>query len=179
MISTDAVDVGVLLLRLLLGLTLAAHGWDKFFGKGGVKGRAAWFESIGMKPGLLNARASATVELLAGLALAAGLLTPLAAAGFMAVMAVAIVTVGRRGGFFITAGGFEYNMVLAVAPLGIALIGPGRFSLDQILFAGSTVEGVFSGWVGFAIAAGLGILGALGQLAIFYRPGGPAATGGR
>lgn len=42
--DATAVDAGVLILRLLLGLTLTAHGLDKFFGKGGIRGRAAWFE---------------------------------------------------------------------------------------------------------------------------------------
>lgn len=114
-----------------------------------------------MKPGLLNVRAAATVELIAGLAFAIGFLTPLAAAGFVAVMIVAIVTVGRRGGFFIMAGGFEYNLMLAVAPVGVALVGPGTFSVDQLLFGTSSGASLFSGWSAFAAAVGLGVLGAI------------------
>ena len=49
--DTSPYDVGVLLLRLMLGLTMAAHGYNKFFGKGGLKGTAGWFDSMGMKPG--------------------------------------------------------------------------------------------------------------------------------
>lgn len=163
-------DIAVLLMRLLLGLTMAAHGWNKFFGTGGIQARAAWFESIGMKPGLFTARAAASVEVAAGLALALGAFTPLAAAGFVAVMLVAIRTVSGRNGFFITANGYEYNLVLAATPVLLAMIGPGRFSIDQLLFADTPIAPVFSGWWAFAIAAGLGLIGGLGQLAVFYRP---------
>jgi putative oxidoreductase len=179
MISSGwAPDVAVLILRLLIGLVMAAHGLDKFFGKGGIRGRAAWFESIGMRPGLLNARAAATVELLAGLGLAAGVVTPIPAAGIVAVMMVAIRTATLRNGFFITRNGWEYNLVLAVVPIAVALLGAGRISVDGLLFAHTAFAGVLAGWWGLAIAAGLGIVGGVGQLALFYRPGSakPAAS---
>ncbi len=180
MISSEwATDVAILVLRLLIGLVMAAHGLDKFFGKGGIRGRAAWFDSIGMRPGLLNARAAATVELLAGLGLAAGVLTPIPAAGIVAVMIVAIRTASLRNGFFITKNGWEYNFVLAIVPLAVALLGAGRISGDQLLFAHTPLAGVLSGWWGLAIAAGLGIVGGVGQLLLCYRPGKPesAASG--
>src|SRR6201998_4055302 len=82
-------DVGLLILRLVLGLTLAAHGFNKFFGGGRIPGTARWFESIGMKPGKFHAAVAATTEVSAGLGLAAGLLTPIPAAGFVALMLVA------------------------------------------------------------------------------------------
>jgi len=53
-------DVGLLILRLVLGLTLAAHGYNKFFGGGRIPGTARWFESIGMKPGKFHATVAAT-----------------------------------------------------------------------------------------------------------------------
>ena len=79
-----AYDVGLLILRVVLGLTMAAHGYNKFFGKGGLKGTAGWFDSMGMKPGMFHARIAATTEMAAGLGLAVGLLTPIPAAGFVA-----------------------------------------------------------------------------------------------
>jgi len=172
-----AVDAGVLILRLLLGLTLTMHGLDKFFGKGGIRGRAAWFESVGMRPGLLNAGAAASLEVLAGLGLAAGVLTPLPAAGFVALMVVAIWTVQGRKGFFVTTNGWEYNLVLAVAPVAIATIGAGRYSADGLLLAHTPLAPLLSGWPALAIAAGLGVAGGLGQLALCYRPAKKAPSG--
>ena len=52
----SAADIGLLILRVVLGLTMAAHGYNKFFGKGGLKGTAGWFDSMGMKPGMFHAR---------------------------------------------------------------------------------------------------------------------------
>ena len=65
-----AYDVGVLILRVALGLTMAAHGYNKFFGPGGLKGTAGWFDSMGMKPGIFHARIAATTEMSAGIGLA-------------------------------------------------------------------------------------------------------------
>ena len=167
-----AYDFALLLLRVVLGLTMAAHGYNKFFGKGGLSGTAGWFDSMGMKPGIFHARVAATTEVAAGLGLALGLLTPIPAAGFVALMFVAAWTVHRKNGFFIVKEGYEYNLILAVA--AVALAGaPGALSLDHLLFAGTGVYDYLHGWWGLLIAAVLGLAGGIGQLAIFYRP--PAA----
>jgi putative oxidoreductase len=170
-----AYDVGVLILRVVLGLTMAAHGYNKFFGKGGLKGTAGWFDSMGMKPGMFHARVAATTEMAAGLGLAVGLLTPIPAAGFVALMFVAAWTVHKANGFFIVKEGWEYNLVLAASAIGIATIGAGRLSLDHLLFDGTGVAEYLHGWWGLLIALVLGLAGGIGQLAIFYRP--PAKTG--
>ena len=119
-------DVGLLILRLVLGLTLAAHGFNKFFGGGRIPGTARWFESIGMKPGKFHATVAATTETAAGLGLAAGLLTPIPAAGFVSLMIVAAWTVHRSNGFFIVKEGWEYNLVLAVSAVAVATLGAGQ-----------------------------------------------------
>ena len=116
-------DVGLLILRLVLGVTLAAHGYNKFFGGGRIPGTARWFESIGMKPGKFHATVAATTEMAAGLGLAAGLLTPIPAAGFVSLMLVAAWTVHRPNGFFIVKEGWEYNLVLAVSAVAVATLG--------------------------------------------------------
>jgi putative oxidoreductase len=170
-----AYDVGVLLLRVVLGLTMAAHGYNKFFGGGRIPGTAGWFDSIGMKPGMFHARVAATTEMAAGIGLAVGLLTPVPAAGFVALMLVAAWTVHRANGFFIVKEGWEYNLVLAAAAVAIPAIGPGELSLDYALFHGTAVWDVVQGWWGLIIALVLGLGGGIGQLAIFYRP--PAKTG--
>ncbi|GAB3016777.1 DoxX family protein [Mycobacterium bourgelatii] len=159
-------DVGLLILRLVLGLTLAAHGLNKFFGGGRIPGTARWFESIGMKPGKFHATVAAATETAAGLGLAAGLLTPIPAAGFVSLMIVAAWTVHRSNGFFIVKEGWEYNLVLAASAVAVATVGAGRLSLDWLIFG----KNWFDGWHGLAISLGLGLAGAIGQLLIFYRP---------
>lgn len=171
--DSSAIDFGLLLLRVVLGLSMAAHGYNKFFGGGRIPGTAGWFDSIGMKPGLFHARVAATTEIAAGLGLAVGLLTPIPAAGFVALMLVAAWTVHRKNGFFIVKEGWEYNLVLAVAAVAVATVGAGKYSLDYLLFNGCDMAHLLYGWCGFLIAAGLGLLGGILQLAIFYRP--PAA----
>ena len=161
-----AYDVGLLILRLVLGLTLAAHGFNKFFGGGRIPGTARWFESIGMKPGRFHATVAATTEVSAGLGLAAGLLTPIPAAGFVSLMLVAAWTVHRPNGFFIVKEGWEYNLVLAVCAVAVATLGAGRLSLDWLIFGNNWCDG----WAGLLISLGLGLAGAIGQLLIFYRP---------
>lgn len=165
-----AYDVGLLILRVVLGLTMAAHGYNKFFGKGGLKGTAGWFDSMGMKPGMFHARVAATTEMAAGLGLAVGLLTPIPAAGFVALMFVAAWTVHKANGFFIVKEGWEYNLVLAASAVGIATTGAGKLSLDYALMRNSGVYDYLQGWWGLAIAAVLGLAGGIGQLVIFYRP---------
>ncbi|ORB38336.1 DoxX family protein [Mycobacterium persicum] len=159
-------DAGLLILRLVLGLTLAAHGLNKFFGGGRIPGTARWFESIGMKPGKFHATVAASTETAAGLGLAAGLLTPIPAAGFVSLMLVAAWTVHRPNGFFIVKEGWEYNLVLAVSAIVIATLGAGKLSLDWVIFG----KNWFDGWPGLLISLGLGLAGASGQLLIFYRP---------
>ncbi|HEY3996140.1 MAG TPA: DoxX family protein [Mycobacterium sp.] len=166
-------DVGLLILRLVLGVTLAAHGYNKFFGGGRIPGTARWFESIGMKPGKFHATVAATTEMTAGLGLAVGLLTPIPAAGFVSLMLVAAWTVHRHNGFFIVKEGWEYNLVLAVAAVAVATLGPGKLSLDYAIFGDKLW---FPGWHGLLISVVLGLVGAIGQLAIFYRP--PAKQAG-
>jgi putative oxidoreductase len=165
-------SVGLLILRLVLGVTLAAHGYNKFFGGGRIPGTARWFESIGMKPGKFHATVAATTEMAAGLGLAAGLLTPIPAAGFVSLMLVAAWTVHRANGFFIVKEGWEYNLILAVSAVAVATLGAGKFSLDYLVFGKNWMDG----WQGLLIAVVLGLGGAIGQLAIFYRP--PAKQAG-
>lgn len=161
----SACDVMLLILRLVLGLTLAYHGYDKFFGSTGISGYASWFESIGLKPGAFHARVCALAELAAGLGLAAGLLTPIPAAGFVAVMSTAVWTVHRANGFMVFNNGWEYNLVLATGAVAVATFGAGRYSLDHLIF-GSSWQ---TGWCGLAIAVLLGLAGSVGELLVFYR----------
>jgi putative oxidoreductase len=129
-------ETGLLIIRLVVGLTLASHGAQKLFGMFGgygLAGTGGFVESLGFRPGKVFAAFSGLGEFAGGLGLALGLLTPFAAAGVIAVMLVAIWTVHRPKGFFNHAGGFEYNLVLIAVALGLAFMGPGRHSLDAAL----------------------------------------------
>ena len=118
----EHVDLGLLVLRVGVGVTMFLHGWNKVFGGGKLAGTGRWFESMGMKPGWLHARLAAATELGAGLLFALGLLTPLAAAGIIALMVVAGITAHRKNGFFIfrPGQGWEYVMILAIAAFAVA-----------------------------------------------------------
>ena len=160
-------DLGLLLLRVGAGLTLAAHGYSKFFRGGRIAGTAGWFDSMGMRPGRLHAYLAACTEIGSGLLLALGLLTPLAAAGMVGVMFVAAWTVHRPNGFFSADDGWEYNWVIALVGVSVATIGPGDWSVDAALDIDDDLDGV----IGLAIAAGLGLIAGVLQLAVFWRPG--------
>jgi len=108
-------DIGLLLLRLTVGLTLAAHGAQKLFGWFGGAGLdviGQFFEPLGFYPGRRHALMAGLVETVGGLLLALGLLTPIAAALVFSVMLVAAVSVHLKKGFFIATGGYEYNLVI-------------------------------------------------------------------
>src|SRR2546422_1352414 len=102
-------DVGILVIRVLFGVAIAAHGAQKlfgWFGGYGLRGTGGFFESLGFKPGRLMAATAGTSELFGGLLFAAGLLTPLAAAAFVGVMLNAILTVHVSNGVYAD-GGYE------------------------------------------------------------------------
>jgi putative oxidoreductase len=170
------VDAGLVVLRVIFGLFMAYHGYNKFFGKGGLAGTARWFASIGMKWPIWQARMAATTEVGAGVLLAAGLLTPLAAAGLIGVMVVAISTSHLKVGFFVFLPnqGWEYCASIIAAALGVALIGPGRASIDHAIGWNWTAA---HGWIGVIIAAAAGFGGGALQLATSYRPPKPAGAG--
>jgi putative oxidoreductase len=146
-------DLGLVLLRLTVGLTLAAHGGQKlfgWFGGYGPDGTGRFLESMGFQPGRRHAILAGAAEVGGGLLLAFGLLTPLAGAIVASVMIVAAVTAHLKNGFFATSGGYEYNLVLAVAGLALAFTGAGALSLDAAL--GLPLGGVAWGVAAVVIA---------------------------
>jgi putative oxidoreductase len=167
--GSTAVDAGILLIRVVSGLTMAAHGYQKFFSGGRIAGTGRWFDSMGMRPGHVHALAAATTEMGAGILLALGLLTSIAGAAFVALMLVAGYTVHRANGFFSVNSGWEYNLILAVIGAGVATTGAGRYSLDYVI----GLDGVFSGVPGVIIGVVGGLLAGVGQLVVFYRPPAP------
>jgi putative oxidoreductase len=146
---------------------ILAHGLNKFFGGGRIAGTAAWFDSIGMRPGTLNAVMAASTEVGVGILLILGLLTPFACAGLVSLMVVAIITVHRKNGFFVfnPGQGIEYCLVVALMAVALGGFGPGRYSLDHHVKIWTMRP-----MLGLLIALLLGVGGALLQLAIFFRP---------
>jgi putative oxidoreductase len=129
-------DVGVLALRLVLGAVFLGHGAQKAFGAfggPGFEGATGFVGSMGFRPARVWATLAVGGELAAGLLFLLGLLTPLAGLLVLATMAVAIAKVHGPKGFFVQNGGYEYNLVLIIAALAVAAMGPGRFSLDHVL----------------------------------------------
>lgn len=163
-------DLGMLLVRLALGPVLFCHGWNKVLGGGGLAGTTRWFDSLGLRPARLHARVAAANELTAGALLTLGLLTPLACAAFVGLMAVAAGTDHRGKGFFVFKGGWEYVLVMAVVAVGVAAAGPGAWSLDSALGLDGLHGPAFAGG-----SAALGIGGAVTLLVLCYRP--PSTSG--
>ena len=163
----DEFDLALAMMRVVLGLTMAAHGYAKFFRGGRLAGTARWFDSMGMRPGRFHAFLAASGEVAAGALLALGLLTSFAALGFVGLMTVAWYTVHRKNGFFILGEGWEYVFVLGVMAVAIALLGPGEWSVDAVL----GIDDRLDGYLGLGIAGGGGVAAGLVLLATFYRPG--------
>ncbi|CUU57556.1 putative oxidoreductase [Parafrankia irregularis] len=160
--AVSAADLGLLLLRLTFGLLLAGHGAQKLFGLFGGEGLSATgrgFAQLGYHPGTFFAGMAGAGEFLGGLGLAAGLLTPLAAAAVIGVMINAmIVTVPH--GLWETNGGMEYPLCIAVVATAVAAIGAGRLAFDRFFRRRD------GGLPEMAFAVGLGGLGAAIVLAV-------------
>jgi len=128
-------NTGILVLRLIVGLLVAGHGIQKvtpWLGGNGLSGGVEEFRGDGFRGGVVTALAAGGSQIGAGLLLAAGLLTPLAAAGVMGTMTVA-VTVKWSKGLWVQNDGYEYPLVLVTLAAVLALTGPGRFSLDAVI----------------------------------------------
>ena len=173
MIQTSTSHYLVLLaLHLFLGAMIFAHGFYKVFRGGKLAGTAKWFDSIGMRPGWLNARMAAGTELGAGVALMLGVVTPVSAGALVALMVVAIATVHRKNGFFVfnKGQGMEYCLAVMLAAITLGASGSGKYSIDYLLRHHS-----FEHWLNrpvhaLATTVVLGFGGAALQLAAVYRP---------
>jgi putative oxidoreductase len=138
------VSYGLLLLRVVVGGTMAAHGAQKLFGwfdGPGLDGVKAMLENFGFRLPAVMALGLALTEC-GGLLFALGLLTPLAALGIVVVMLNAIALVHFKNGFWNGKGGYEFNLVLLTVALAVAATGPGRFSVDRALGWDDNLSGV-------------------------------------
>jgi putative oxidoreductase len=130
-------SIGLLIIRLVMGVAFMGHGAQKlfgWFGGYGLKGTGGWMESLGIKPGVTMALLAGLAEFVGGALFVLGLLTPLAGIMIAGTMVVAIAKVHAANGFWGTNNGYEFNLILIAVALGIALAGPGQYALDALLF---------------------------------------------
>lgn len=132
--SPYAHDAGLLVLRLALGPTMAAHGSQKlfgWFGGDGPAGTGKFFSSAGYPAGDAMAVVAGLTETLGGLALVLGLFTPLAGAALFGTLLNVLAV--RWGGGFFAPDGVEYELLLTAGAAALTLAGPGRWAADRFL----------------------------------------------
>jgi putative oxidoreductase len=159
--DASSLDIELLILRVGVGVPFALHGFQKllgWFGGGGPRATAAWFASLGFGRGRAATLLAGTSEIVGGLGLAFGLLTPLAAAAMVGTMTTAAFVNNAEFGFWSVAKGWELNGYLIVVATAVAVAGPGALSLDAVLDLPAALGLPLSGRLGASAV----LLGALG-----------------
>jgi putative oxidoreductase len=131
-----SLSLSLLILRLVGGLTIAAHGAQKLFGwfdGPGFATMAQSFQGQGLRPGWLWTCLVITGEFGGGLSVAFGFLTPLGGAGMFGAMLMAIGKSHWKNGFFNAKRGIEFPLTLLTIGVAIGVAGPGTYSLDTLL----------------------------------------------
>jgi len=150
-------SIGLLVVRLVVGGLFFGHGTQKlfgWFGGYGIEGVGDFMESLGYRPGPVNAAVAGIAEAGGGALIALGFFTPLGAAAIVGVM-VATLAVHWPKGLWNDRGGFELPLVYATTVIALAIVGAGRYSLDAAI-----------GWRMHGMGWGLGaaVLGAVAGL---------------
>ncbi len=130
------VDVGLLILRIFVGLLIAAHGAQKvfgWFGGGGIPGTQKMIRSFDVHPSVFWAWVSALDEFVGGPLLALGFLMPLGPLMIIANMLFAVHRVHLGKGFWNSKGGIEFPLLLLVNALALGLVGAGLYSIDALI----------------------------------------------
>jgi putative oxidoreductase len=159
---TLGADLGILIVRLIIGILFIGHGTGKlfgWFGQGGVKGTGAFFEQVGYPHGQGFAIFAGIAELGAGALLCFGFLVPLASAIIIGDM-INAAWVKSADGFWVADHGYEYELVLIIVSLALVIAGTGVYALDRDReWFGSRAGGV-------AVAVGLGLLSGIIMLIV-------------
>ena len=151
---------GLLLLRVVVGGTMAGHGAQKLLGwfdGPGLDGVKKMLGSFGFRWPALMALGLALTEC-SGLLFALGFLTPLVALGIAVVMLNAVALVHFKNGFWAGKGGYEFNLVLLTVAVAVSATGPGRFSIDRALGWDDNLSGL---WWGVGVLGGAVVLALL------------------
>jgi putative oxidoreductase len=129
------VNSALLLVRIILGGFLIAHGTQKlfgWFGGYGLDGTGRFMESLGFRPGRRFALAAGLCEAVGGLLVVLGFLGPIGPALIVIAMLTAMGSVHWKNGFFVTSDGIEMVLAWATCALALAFTGPGVYSLDAL-----------------------------------------------
>ena len=167
-VDVRALSIGLLTARIVIGLLMAAHGAQKllgWFGGFGLTRTGEFMVQLGFRPGRTFAAAASIGEIVSGLLVASGLLGPIGPALMISVMIVAAITVHWQHGVFAMNNGIELPLLYATAAFGLALIGPGQYSLDAWL----GMSGPWTSTVTWIVLA-LGVAGGLANLGLRRRP---------
>jgi putative oxidoreductase len=154
------VNTAILIVRLIVGLGIAAHGSQKafgWFGGYGLAGTARFFEQLGFRPGALFVLGAALGELGGGLLTALGLGGPIGPALIILVMLVASISVHLPKGFWGQNGGYELPLVYGAVALALAFAGFGAYSLDHALGIAPLADPTQT-WIAIAIAVAIALL---------------------
>jgi len=166
-IDLQTLSIGLLLVRIVIGVIMAAHGTAKslgWFGGHRLRESGQFFEQMGFQPGAAFAAAAALTEIVSGLLVTVGFLGPIGPALMVSVMIVATLTVHLGNGLFAPKG-IELPLLYGVGAFGLALTGFGQYSLDALFgFAGRWSAGFT--WIVLV----LGVAGAFVNLALRRRP---------
>jgi putative oxidoreductase len=164
----DSLDFALLLSRVWIAFMVFMHGWRHLKAIRSGPGMANWFESLGLKPGPFHAMMVTYTELALPAMLVLGFLNPVAYGGVCALMIVAFLTNHLKNGFFLNTSteGYEYVVTVAVVCITLGTVGPGDWSLDNVL----DFSFPFDRPEALLVTAVVGIGGAAAFLAAFWRP---------
>src|SRR6202162_5925508 len=164
----ETIGIGLLLVRIVIGLIMAAHGAQKllgWFGGYGLRGTGQFFEQIGFQPGPAFAAAASISEIVSGLLVTFGFLGPVGPALMISVMIVAAMTVHWEHGLFAANNGIELPLLYGITAFGLALTGFGQYSLDSLLGIAGHLP-LTDTWIALTI----GVIGGFANLALRRRP---------
>ena len=156
-------DMGLLVARLVFGITMSAHGAQKlfgWFGGYGISGTGQFFESIGFRPGRVLAVAAGLGEVAGGLLVALGFLGPVGPALMLSVMIVAS-SLHWKNGWLSTSNGIELPLLYSASAVALAFVGYGAYSLDDVF----GLAGVWTPDLIWTVVA-LGVFGGVGNLLV-------------
>src|SRR2546421_358103 len=159
---STSLAAGLLLLRLVFGLTVAAHGAQKlfgWFGGSGLEGFGGFLEQLGGAPVSRWSWAAALAEFGGGLLVAVGLLSPIGNFLVVGAMLTAVLVVHLPKGFFNAEGGIEFPFLIAACVLALSITGAGPWSLDAFWHVRLPEPGT---WLVCAVLTLIGVAGAIG-----------------
>ena len=131
-LPAPARDIAMLIARIILGVVLFAHGWQKLM-INGIADTSGQFEKLGIPLAIVSASFTSFVEFVGGVLIIVGALTTTVVALDLVVMVGAAGFVHVTHGIFAKDGGWELVGVIVAVELALAAFGPGRYSVDDLV----------------------------------------------